>query len=268
MTGTKKMITYDEKKLLELTLAEYEGIGTWYEYLVKYRIFRKLKNINSILLAGLPEEYGLASDILLFAIHGIKITVIDDRKEKLNEFIELAKKFNIEKNVNIKLLKDFNKLPFKENSFDLVTNTEAIQRIPDYRTFIREMERVSKKHVIVFSPNGYYYSHYIITKIKTFTMHNFLSAFSLKIINKNYLDRPPWPAGVAVSSNISFTTGSKAKKRAQLKEQGAKDGVLISLIKKIFIFFTPAWALSEILYPSPLKEFLSHMFFVHTVKDY
>lgn len=262
------MITYDEKKLLELTLAEYEGIGTWYEYLVKYRIFRKLKNINSILLAGLPEEYGLASDILLFAIHGIKITVIDDRKEKLNEFIELAKKFNVKENVEIKLLKDFEKLPFKENSFDLVTNTETIQRIQNYRSFIKEMERVSRKNVIIFSPNGYYYSHYIITKIKTFKMNEFVSACSLKIINKNYLDRPPWPAGVAVSSNISFTQGSKAEERAQLQKQGTKDGLLISIIKKVFIFFTPALVLSEALYSSPLKEFLSHMFFVHTVKDY
>ncbi|HTY44207.1 MAG TPA: methyltransferase domain-containing protein [Patescibacteria group bacterium] len=260
------MVTYDEKKLLELTLAEYEGIGTWYEYLVKYRIFRKLKNINSVLLAGLPEEYGLASDILLFAIHGIKVTVIDDRKEKIDEFMNLAEKFGMKENITVKLLKDFKKLPFKENSFDLVTNTEAIQRIPDCKNFIREMERVSGKHVIIFSPNGYYYSHYLITKIKTFRMKEFVSACSLKIAGKNYLDRPPWPAGVAVSSNISFTQGSKAKERLELQKQGKKDSFFISTTKKIFTFFTPALALSEIFYPSPLKEFLSHMFFIHMIK--
>ena len=55
------------KKLLTLTFAEYEGIGTWYEYLVKYRLFKKLRNIKTVLLAGLPQEYGIAADMLLFA---------------------------------------------------------------------------------------------------------------------------------------------------------------------------------------------------------
>jgi ubiquinone/menaquinone biosynthesis C-methylase UbiE len=261
------MVTSDEKKLLELTLAEYEGIGTWYEYLAKYRLFRKLKNIHSVLLAGLPQEYGLASDILLFAVHGAKITVIDDRKDKLEEFSSLAKRFNVSEKVTLKLLKNFDKIPFRENSFDLVTNTEAIQRMENYQSFIKEMERVSGKHVIIFLPNGYYYSHYIITKIRTFKMNSFIQHCSLKIAGKNYLDRPPWPAGVAVSSNISFTEGSKAKKREELQKQGAKDSFLISAIKKTFTFFTPALSLMEVFYPSPLKEFLSHMFYVHMVKN-
>lgn len=263
------MAISDRKKLLELTYAEYEGIGTWYEYLAKYRIFKRLKlgNAKKILLAGLPQEYGVAADILLFAMHGFEITVIDDRVEKLKEFKRIAEEFSVNEKIKLVCSKKMKKFPFEDNSFDLVTDTEAIQRAGNYKEMIKEMERVSNKHVILFVPNAYYYSHYIITKIKTFKLREIAKLCSLKIISKGYVDRPPWPAGVAVSSsNISFTKGSKATERKQSEENKVKDNAVISIIKKIFLFLTPALVLSEIFYPSPLRELLSHMFYVHSIK--
>jgi len=261
------MVTCKEKKLLELTFAEFEGIGTWYEYLVKYKLFKKLKNINSVLLAGLPQEYGIASDILLFAIHGSKLTVIDDRKDKLNQFMKLAKKFKAEKNVKTIYHKNLEKFPFKDNTFDLVTNTETIQRVNNFKKMIKEMERTTKKHVFLFVPNAYYYSHYIITKIKTFKMNKIIKHCNLEIKNKDYLDRPPWPAGINVSAGgISFTQGSKSNQRENFEAKGIKESFFISSLKTIFIFLTPALVLLESFYPPPLKELLSHMFFVHMVK--
>lgn len=260
------MVTSSEKKLLDLTFKEWEGIGTWYEYLAKYKIFKKLKDIKTVLVAGLPQEYGLSTDMLLFAEYA-KLTVIDDRKHKLNQFKQIAKSFGVASNVKTIYCKNLSKYPFKDDSFDLVSNTEAIQRVKNFEYMIKEMERVSKKHIILFIPNAYYYSHDIITKIKTFKMKKLVKACNYPIIEKNYLDRPPWPAGIAVSSSkISFTKGSKANERRQSANNKIKDSFFISIIKKVFIFFTPALVLLESLSFSPLKEFLSHMFYIHMVK--
>ncbi len=261
------MVTSSEKKLLDLTFKEWEGIGTWYEYLVKYKIFRKLKGVRTVLVAGLPQEYGLSTDMLLFAEYA-KLTVVDDRKHKLNQFKKIAKSFGVASNVRTVYCKNLSKYPFKDNSFDLVSNTEAIQRVKNFEYMIKEMERVSKKHIILFIPNAYYYSHYLITKIKTFKLKNVEKLCKYKVIDKGYLDRPPWPAGIAVSSSkISFTKGSKADERKKELENKVKDSFFIFIIKKIFIFFTPALVFIEKIYPSPLKEILSHMFYIHMVKE-
>ena len=260
------MVTSNEKKLLELTFKEWEGIGTWYEYLAKDKIFKELKDIKTVLVAGLPQEYGVSTDMLLFAEKS-KLTVIDDRKHKLNQFKKIAKSFGVASNVRIVYCKNLSKYPFKDDSFDLVSNTEAIQRVKNFRYMIKEMERVSKKHIILFIPNAYYYSHYIITKIKTFKMKKLVKACNYPIIEKDYLDSPPWPAGIAVSpSKISFTRGSRANERRQSARNKVKDSFFISIIKKIFLFFTPALVFLESLYFPPLKEFLSHMFYIHMVK--
>ena len=262
------MITSDKKKLLELTYAEWEGIGTWYEYLAKYKIFKKLKDIKTVLIAGLPQEYGVSADMLLFT-KSAKVVVIDDRKEKLEEFLQIAKKLEYvdKKNLKIFHVKNLAKYPFQDNIFDLVSNTEVIQRITDYKEIIKEMERVSKKHVILFIPNAYYYAHYIITKIKTFKIKEIIKSCNLPIVKKDYLDRPPWPAGVAVSaSGISFSKGSKAKDREKFEKEGVKENFIISFIKKIFIFLTPLLVSLEFLYPTPLKQILSHMFYIHMIK--
>jgi len=254
------------KLLLDLTLAEHEGVGTWHEYLSKYKIFKKLENIKSVLLAGLPEEYGVASDILVFAKKGCKITVLDDRKDRLEKFIDVAKDFNISDKIKI-IETDIEKFPFKKNSFDLVTNTEAIQRVKDYKKFIKEMKRVSKKHILIFIPNAYYYSHYFITKIRTFKMKEILKNID-NIFKKDYIDMPPYPAGVSVSAKgISFSQGSKAQEREKLNKQGKKESFFISILKNFFLFFTPAFVLVEKFYFHPLKEFLSHMFFIHIIKN-
>jgi len=259
------MVTSDEKKLLALTYAEYEGIGTWYEYLAKYRLFSRINNPKKVLLAGIPQEYGIAADTILFAIHGAELTVLDNRKEKLNEFKEIAKKFNAK--VKTVLCKTLEKFPFKSDSFDIVVNTEAIQRVKNPQNMIQEMERVSKNHVFVFAPNAYYYAHYLITKIITFKLSELVKMSRLKLVNKGYLDRPPWPAGVAISSSkISFTEGSKSEERKKYAEEKNKDSFFISFIKGSFTLFTPLLVKLEILYPSPLRELLSHICFIHLKK--
>ncbi len=261
------MVSSDKKILLQLTFAEYEGIGTWYEYLAKYKHFKKLKEIKNILIAGLPQEYGISSEMILFSINGCNITVLDNRKNKLESFKKIAEKFNVADKIKLVYSENLEKFPFKDNSFDLVLNTEVIQRVNNHKKMVQEMERVSSKHIFVFASNAYYYAHYLITKIKTFKLKELKKYCSLKIIDSGYLDRPPWPAGVAISSSkISFTEGSKSKERETYEKENKKDNFLISLIKNIFISITPSLVVLESLCPSPFREMFSHICYVHLIK--
>jgi NAD(P)-dependent dehydrogenase (short-subunit alcohol dehydrogenase family) len=84
---------YSVKDLYPLALAEGEGMGTAYEYVAKrLRLGRWLaaqERPRSLLVAGLPERYGLSLDFLLLAAEwGAAVTVVDDRAERLAQLEE------------------------------------------------------------------------------------------------------------------------------------------------------------------------------------
>lgn len=54
-----------------------------------------------------------------------------------------------------KVVCDCNVLPFKDNSFDVVSCWEVLHHNPDIQKIIAEMKRISKKYIYVFEPNMY-----------------------------------------------------------------------------------------------------------------
>lgn len=44
-------------------------------------------------------------------------------------------------------------LPFQDRAFDLVTCIDVLEHVPDYQSLLREMVRVSRRYVIVSTPN-------------------------------------------------------------------------------------------------------------------
>lgn len=73
---------------------------------------------------------------------GYKVTGVDYAKE----VIKLAKK-NYPK-IPFKLANG-NKLPFKDNSFDIVLSIGVLQCLYNYKSFIKELKRITKKHLII-----------------------------------------------------------------------------------------------------------------------
>ena len=197
--------------LLNINIKDWGRI--WTEYLAKYRLLSKIKDIKSMLVVGLPEEYGLGVDIIPYSLKGVNVTVIDPRKNKLKRFEEIVK--NIHANVKTVLCEDLTKIPFKDSEFDIVINTEVIQAYEkSYKKIIKEMERVSKKHMFIFFPNSYCYAHPGISKLNSYKIKDITKIVSFKIVKKGYLDIPPWPAGINLeSSNISFKGGSNAESK-------------------------------------------------------
>ena len=57
--------------------------------------------------------------------------------------------------VSAKLIMDGKKLPFKDNSFDVVNIWEVLHHIESPVEVLKEAYRVSKKYIILFEPNRY-----------------------------------------------------------------------------------------------------------------
>lgn len=70
--------------------------------------------------------------------------------EYMDEAIALGKKTNPQ----VKIKKgDIYKLPYKDNSFDLIICTEVLEHLEDPKIALAELKRVTKKHVILSVPN-------------------------------------------------------------------------------------------------------------------
>ena len=114
-----------------------EGLGTTYERFILHRYFKYLKDtydISSVLEApgfGMTGVSGINS--LWWAKQGITPVVLDDHEQR----IELAKKVwaEISLPVHMRLVKDFNHLPYESESFDLSWNFASLWFAGDLEQF-------------------------------------------------------------------------------------------------------------------------------------
>ncbi len=74
-------------------------------------------------------------------------TILDINKEELN----LAKKQGLKT-----IITDFNKNKLKNNSYDVVVSVSALEHIPKEKrlAYLKELKRIAKNKVIVFTPTG------------------------------------------------------------------------------------------------------------------
>ena len=71
------------KSLYPINLLEGEGVGTAYEYFVKLKKLERFINtigpVKRILIAGLPERYGLSMDFVLIGrMLNAQVVVVDE----------------------------------------------------------------------------------------------------------------------------------------------------------------------------------------------
>jgi len=260
LIGTRIMVGYnfkDKKKiqkfLLDLSLAEREGIGMWYEYLAKLRVYPVERDIK-ILVFGLPEKYGIGIDNLLFLVRGGSLTVIDHRPQVLADFEKITKNF-LREDVNLKILnvKNFTKTEFTDNSFDLVCSSEVLQQFTNHIEIVQEMIRVSKRHIVFFVSNKTCYAHPKFSGLNSYSLKEIKNQLKkmrqIQIKKAGYADIPPWPSGINVTQN-----------------EKTREGFLINLVKNIFIFITPTLVRLEIFYPFPLRRWLAHFIYLKLEK--
>lgn len=99
----------------------------------------------------LDVGFGLGYGLNILAIKASQVSGVD--VDKL--VYEYCQDTIVERNPRLVSLElyDGNKLPFEDNSFDVVTCVDVIEHVENYREFINEMLRVSKKGVFLSTPN-------------------------------------------------------------------------------------------------------------------
>jgi hypothetical protein len=250
------------KSLYPINLIEGEGVGTSYEYYAKLRKLKKfVRSIGRpkrILIAGLPEKYGLSMDFFLLGqMLQAETVAIDERPDVLQRVrtalltIKYRDLFN---DTNIVLMRadsiaDFNNDNglFKEK-FDLALSSEVLQRLDGAQeTYISSLKKAAKNFA-VFAPNRGNESHATLSGLKGIYLEELLKHCSggssdETIYDYGYIDMPPFPPGV---------TRSQEK-----REQAAESRLESSLMKGLEIY-----SLCENLIPKFIKKKIAHIVYI------
>ena len=192
------------RKFYDLAIKEGEGLGTVYEYLVKYKLLNKIlpKGRNhKVLVAGLPEKYGYSSDFFSFCEErDLDYEIIDERTDRIDRFKQIFKKTYSSKvsaqSCNLCVLDDI----YSQRHFDLALSCEVLQRLSldNQIRYIRSLKKIAKK-VILFVPNGDSNGHQSHSGLNTVTMGAIIKQLDIadsgKHYDTGYIDMPPWPPG-------------------------------------------------------------------------
>ncbi len=208
------------KDLYTLALAEGEGMGTAYEYYVKRMMLARLldnaRRPRTVLIAGLPEKYGVSLDFVLLGSElDAKVTIVDDRPAALARLQEALRTINDMPAAPrvvppVTLLTDLPALPALDGQFDLALSSEVLQRLtPDGRvTFLGRLRRMATM-LALFCPNADNQAHNSRSGLGGLTLDEMrrmasrnedASAAGGRRSMAGYIDMPPFPPGITRSA--------------------------------------------------------------------
>jgi SAM-dependent methyltransferase len=142
-----------------------------------------------------------------FVEKGCKATLVDSRKDKIDEATDLWKALTYDGRYEILYNEDLSEIPFGDRSFDLVWNFAALWHVKEANLLLSEMARISSKLVLIIVPNkkqiGYLFRKYILDKeffkvvdekwADIERVSSVLTSLGLRIKDQGVLDVPPWP---------------------------------------------------------------------------
>jgi len=244
-----------------INLVEGEGVGTAYEYYAKLRKLKKFINTigkpKRILIAGLPEKYGLSMDFFwLGGMLHAETVIIDDRSETLERAGRILSMLKSEKFVDetkftfIKTdrIWEFNSIDVIKGEFDLALSSEVLQRLDGTReTYISNLKKAAK-YFAIFVPNRGNESHANLSGLKSLYLEELLQHCQegypeTTLYDYGYIDMPPFPPGLS---------------RSQEKREKASESRFESFLMKGLEFY----GLCEDLIPKFIKEKIAHIIYV------
>lgn len=129
---------------------------------------KKLKNLYYEYIAtksptdsNIPDTRRLSK--IKNIIEGIKARTVLDLGcggKKLGQLLDFAEYIGVDISDNADVILDLNKidrLPFEDESFDVVVLSQILEHLFDPKKILKEAIRVSKKHVIIGLPNDFVY---------------------------------------------------------------------------------------------------------------
>jgi len=248
MRDTKLIKSFDY-----LSKIEDEGLGTTYEYLVKWKLLNKIinkKKINNILIFGLPEKYGLDLDLIFLGWYKkFNILIVDERDEKIEKLrriiFSLKLFYKVESKIKIKKVSYLNSIKVKKK-FDLLLSKEVLQKF-SYIDQLRYVKHVSviSKNCIFFVPNGENKMYKKVSGLNSLILQNIVSTCeknSIKIMESGYIDIPPFFPGLKQKIGNKF-------------------------IHRLLIKFLYKWSLLEKTIPMELKKRFAHIIYLSSLNS-
>lgn len=184
-------------------------MGTAYEYFAKRLLLAKwLKQIphpKSVLVAGLPEVYGVSLDFLLFAEElGAEVTVVSERQsaiDRLEGALSAVQARNMLTSVqpNIRLIDNIVDINL-DQKFDVIVCCEVLQRLStaEKETYLTNLSKISNQ-IAIYTPNGdnaAHASHSGLDSVPFAEFNTLANNLNPQNFSSGYIDMPPFPPGI------------------------------------------------------------------------
>ena len=250
------------------------GIGVVYEQFMLAELLLKTAKKYRVKTALEAPLYGMAGitgiNSVPLARNGVSLSLAEYRKEKLEE---AKKAWKLVKSKPEFFLLRKKKLPFEDNSFDMVWNFAALWHLRNPEAFLEEAARVAKKLVIVFMPNRTnpcFLARKLTGKLPEkhrWTDMNLISEKleknGLKIKESGVIDIPPWPDTVVSLGELLSPLGMKKPSGWRWSMIDYYTGKAPGMKKKI-----EGYAFLERCSFQPLRKFWAHHRYVIGKKLY
>jgi hypothetical protein len=186
-----------------------EGLGSSYERVVlnvKLDEIRKRFHIHSALEVPVFGFTGLSGiNSMWLAKNSVSVHLIDNDQKRLQWIEGVWNEVNLP--ADFRYQPTFDRLPFPDKAIDFAWNFSAMWFLDDMDAFLKELTRVVSKVIMICVPNrsgfGYLIQKYISnTDIRKRLREEFiipqnivksLKPWGWKLIERNYIDCPPWP---------------------------------------------------------------------------
>jgi 2-polyprenyl-3-methyl-5-hydroxy-6-metoxy-1,4-benzoquinol methylase len=137
--------------LLEFEINRPRSSGKLYNYLISYKFHNAISKIpfaiDGVSVLDICCGSGMISEY--YANYGAKVTGIDLSEEAISRAKTRKERYNFEADFKVA---DAYKLPFSDNSFDIVSVHDGLHHLKEPWKAVSEMVRVSKRGVIIIEP--------------------------------------------------------------------------------------------------------------------
>lgn len=221
-------------------LTDYnEGLGLVYERFVLNDFLNDLRTsyrVESVLEAPLYGMAGVSGiNSVALAQAGCRVILADDNAERLAGVQRIWQELALP--VSLVRVRDWGRLPFPDDSFDLAWEWAGLWYLPDGQALLAELARVSRRLVFVAMPNrwqvGYLLRKYLLEPeffqqigpregwTQMGAIKRFLEFQGLTTVDEGVLDVPPWPDTVMPAGQVLEKLGIRSP---QLQDQFSGEG--------------------------------------------
>lgn len=206
-----------------------EGLGLVYERLILNDYLDSLVNrfaVSTVLEAPIYGMAGMSGiNSVRFAQRGCSVTLVDWNARRLDEIRRVWRELGLLDQLELVHVPDPSRLPFADDTFDLVWNWAALWYLPAPAELLQEMARTSGHLVFTAMPNrlqpGYILRKFVLdTEFFTHVDERWagvgraraiLEASGFSLTEQGVLDVPPWPDTVMPAAEVLRRLGIQSE---------------------------------------------------------